>query len=72
MYTTTALRGKNVVGTCLCLLGLVLIFLHTGTHRWAQVAIPLIGVANFFVSGLAVQPTLKSASGLVIEANFFS
>ena len=41
-------------------------------HRWAQIAIPLISEANFFLSGLAVQLTFKNVSGLVIEANFFS
>ena len=42
------------------------------THRWAQIANPLICKANFFTSGLAVQLTFKNVSGLVIEANFFS
>ena len=42
------------------------------THRWAQIANPLISEANFFTSGLAVQLTFKNVSELVIEANFFS
>ena len=42
------------------------------THRWAQIANPLISEANSFTSGLAVQLTLKNVSELVIEANFFS
>ena len=41
-------------------------------HRWAQIANPLINVANIFISGLAVPLTFKNVNGLVIEANFFS